>query len=606
MEMKRMEIYFGKAKSLPIAMSIAEVSQLISAKGVTSPPKKSWWNLNNFIIMTTSILLISAALLTFQPLPFNGEEKAYEPSATLPSFAQLSDYQLEPVNGVYSRMRPPNSQQTLPSTMEVEKKQDSTDEQPVSPLNSVAKVPLLVDGEPVVPTEPIAPAAEMEEPEVSNLGGDFEGKSKTITKEFDIGGITTLDISHRNGDVNIETWDQEKIEVSATFTVKTENPEHEVLALNDFDISLSPVGTKAVIASTWDELNNCACTSSRTTAPKKGLLKFLYFSSDDQTNKAKTNSGEEFEYENFKIVYTIKIPKKLNVDVSNKYANVTVQEIDGNLDATLFRGNVVAHNVGGDLDLTVKYGNSAVGNYHDASVTLFRSELELGNGNQLNLKANYSEVQLQSTAELNVDAFRSNVTASSSVNEVEGSFKYGDLTIGGHVKKAELSLFRSNLRGKTFGQLDMSAAYSSLVANQVNELTLDEAFRTDVDVKEVGSLNGNLKYSNLDISLLNKKVDVTAFRGELAIELIQADFLSVEVNSKYTHVELSFSPQSKYDLNATTTYTDFNFPDGISDLKNQNQAGAQINHFVGIFNKGNTKKSSPVNVETFHGVLKLN
>ena len=509
------------------------------------------------------------------------------------------------MNTSYIRINPQNSQTVLPLPINYEEGQDSNKVQTVSTLRSVTTVPLIAEVEPLAPVEPIAPAVEVEEPEVSNLGGDFEGKTKTVTKEFDIGGIATLEISHRNGDVNIETWDQEKIEVSATFTVKTENPEHEVLALNDFDISLNPMGTKAVVESSWDELNNCACTSSRTTAPKKGILKFLYFSSDDKSNKAKTDNGEEFEYENFKIVYTIKIPKKLNVDVSNNYANVFVQEIDGNLDATLFRGNVTAQNVGGNLDLTVKYGNAAVGDYKEATVTLFRSELALGNGHELNLKANYSEVQLQGATVLNVDAFRTNVTASSGLNEVEGSVKYGDLTIEGHVKKAELSLFRSNLRGKTFDKLDLSASYSSIVANQVNNLTLEEAFRTDGDIKEVGSLNGNLKYSNLDISLLSNKVDVTTFRGELAIDLIQADFLSIQVNSKYTNVDLRFSPESKYDLNATTTYTEFNLPDGISDLKNENQAGAPVNHFVGTFNKRSAKKASPVNVEAFQGILKL-
>jgi len=465
---------------------------------------------------------------------------------------------------------------------------------------------LLAAGEePLGPVEPIAPE-QIEEPLESNLGGDFQGKSKTVTKLFDIGGIETLDISHKNGDVTIETWDQNKIEVSATFTVKTENTEHEILAMNDFDISLNPINTTAVIESTWDELNNCAITSNAITAPKKGIRKWLYFSSDGKNNKAETNGGEAFEYENFKIVYTIKIPKSLNVTVSNQYANVTVPDLDGNLAASLFRGKLIAKNVGGNLDVSVKYGNAVIGNYQEATLTIFRSDLELGNGSRLNLTSNYSEVKLFGTNELNVNAFRSNVIANSGIAKLEGSFKYGDLTLKGPVVDGDLDLFRSNLKGTTFDQLNLAASYSSLVADKALVLKLEEGFRTDFKVSEVGTLLGNIKYSPLKIETLSKEIDLSTFRGEFDVKLIQADFSSVNLKSKYTTVNLSFSAEAKYNLDAITTHTQFNFPDGIADLKNKNGAGSQVTHSVGTFNKGSQRKESAVNVESFQGFLKLN
>ncbi len=606
MESNRMKTYFDKANGLPLAMSIAEVSQLISAKGVTSPPKKSWWNLNNLIIMTTSILLISTAILTFQSTQFNNETKAYAPSLSSISLAQLSDYESEQLNTSYLVKKMTQRDKQIIVATETELEQGEIIGQAIKPLQRMLSNPLNTTGEPATPLEIALPLVQLNEPLKSNLGGDFEGKSKTVTKSFGIEGIETLVISHRNGDVNIETWDQNKIEVSAIFTIKAELPEHELLAINDFDISLNPINKKAIVKSTWDELNNCNCTSSKITSPKKGLRKFLYFSSDGKNNKAKTDSGEAFEYENFKIVYTIKIPKILNVDVSNKYANVSVSQIDGNLDANLFRGNLTANNVGGDVDLTVKYGNAAIGNYQEGTITLFRGELVLGSGNRLDLKSNYSEVELQGATKLNVEAFRSNLIANSSIDKLEGSFKYGDLTIKGHVINAEVDIFRSNLKAVTFVKLNLSASYSSLVADKVIELTLEEGFRTDIKVTEVGSLSGHLKYSPVKIETLTNKIDLTTFRGELDIELIQADFSSVILNSKYTNVGLSFSSESKYGLDVTATYTQFNFPDGISDLRNENEAGSQVSHFVGTFNKGSQRQASTVSVESFQGILKLN
>ena len=606
MESKRMENYFDKAKSLPVAMSIAKVMQLISAKGVTSPPKKSWWNLNNLIIMTTSILLISSAILTFQSTQISNELKAYEPSLTSISYAQLGDYETVGINAPFSIIESsvPNKQVFVPILTELTG--DSVVEQTTSEMKTVAESPVMTFEEPAAPIVPSAPQEHLDEPLESNLGGDFEGESKTLTKTFDVGGITTLDISHKNGDINIETWDQEKIEVSATFSVKAEKPEDEQLALSDFDFSLNPMNTKAVVESNWDDINNCACGPNKTSASKKKLLKFLYFSSDSKNNKAKTDNGEDLEYENFKIVYTIKIPRRLNIDVSNQYANITVPEIDGNLDATVFRGNLIAKNIGGDLDLTVKYGNAAVGNYQEGSVTLFRGDLELGSGNRLNLKSNYSEVALVEATELNINAFRSNLTANSGLDELEGSFKYGDLTIKGHVVEGDLKLFRSNLKGVSFDQLDLSASYSSLVADKALVLNLEEGFRTDFKVTEVGNLSGNIKYSPLKIETLKNEIDIKTFRGELEVELIQADFSSVRINAKYTNVDLSFSPEAKYELDATTTYTEFKVPEEIMEKSHQNGVNGHANHFVGTFNKASQRQASTVNVESFQGFLKLN
>ncbi|MFT5667955.1 MAG: hypothetical protein ACI9DK_002155 [Vicingaceae bacterium] len=619
MERKSMKTYFDKAKSLPVAMSVAEVKQLISAKGVTSPPNKSWWNLNNLIIMITSILLISAAILTFQPGQFNSQMKAYDPSYTSISFAQLDDYETErakafpyivdaqqlnskefvPIQWIQDSITDEN-RKPLKSVVGATVK---TVEEPISSIEPIAPMHPI---EPIEPTEPIAPIEEIDKPLESKLGGDFEGQSKTIYKIVDRGGITTLDISHKNGDINIETWDKDKIEISATFSIKAEDSADEQLALDDFDISLNLLNTKAVIESNWDELNDCACTSKGTTEPEKGLLKFLYFSSDGKNHKAKTNNGEPLEYQNFKIVYTIKIPKILHVKVSNQYANIIVPEIMGNLDATVFRGNLTAKNVGGDLDLTVKYGDASVGNYKEGSIALFRSELQLGSGNRLNLKANYSEVVLKGALEINIDAFRTNVIATLAIDELEGGVKYGDITLKGHVADGDLDLFRSNMKGVTFDQLDVSASYSSLVADKATVLNLEEGFRTDFEVREVGNLSGNLKYSQLKIETLKNEYDISAFRGYLEIQLIKADFSSIKVNAKYTNVDFSFSPESKYDLDATTTYTDFKVPEEIIDKSQQNGLNAQEKRVVGTFNKLSKRQASTVSVETFQGYLKLN
>ena len=609
---KSIENYFGKAKSLPIAMSMAEVTQLVSAKGVTSPPKKSWWNLNNGLIMITSILFISTAIISYSALQQKGEKHAYEPSNSIIHYAQFSDYEGGNEHSLSSVRQSQNSTSKLFSDGENNSERDSTSFTR-SKMNSsekgfttAAPVELSIPVEPIEPDEPIAPAEVEEETTENNLGGNFEGKTKTITKEFDVNGITTLDLQHRNGDVIVETWNQDKVEVTATFKIRTQDAGHEALALNDFDINLTSQGTKAVVSSTWDELNNCACTSSSTSKPKKGWRRFLYFSSDDNSNKATLNNGEKIEYDNFKIEYAVKIPKDFNVDVSNKYADIVVAKMEGNLKVKLFRGDLTAQNVGGTVDATVKYGDATVGDYENATIELFRGALAIGSGEALDVKASYSQVELAGATSLKLEAFRTDVVSSGSVQKVEGDIKYGDLTLKGLSKSGDLDLFRSNLKGEIFESLRVNASYSSLVANKIGKLDFKKAFRTDIEVGEVDELKGELQYSPVNIQVLNQKMDIKTFRGKLEVELVEADFLSIQVDAEYTNVDLIFSPQSKYNLDATTNYTEFKGPKEIMDANQNNKNNAVSNHIVGTFNSSNQREPSTVQVKAFQGNLTLN
>ena len=606
---KSLNHYFGKAKELPLAMNFAQIQQVVAAKGVSSPPNKSWWNLNNIILMTTSIILLSAGLWLFNA-PENNTSSNYQPYTTL-----LQEVQSSRAASLDQSIKTTELEPS--ATTETPEKQETFEEQDVLELmmgnpkewNETNSTTTVLDdfsedtvGNQMPLEETLAEDFEEDLPEKSNLGGDFEGKSKTIKKEFEIGGVKTLKVNHRNGNVAIETWEQNKIEVSATFKIKTKEPEDELLALSDFDISLDLLETKAVLKSNWDEQNNCSCGPRTTSEPKGWLGKLFYFPSK---NEAKTDNGENLEYENFKIEYTIKIPKSLNVDVSNQFANVSVAEIGGDLDATLFRGDLAAGNVGGNLELNMKYGEAKVGNYQESEVNLFRSELNLGTCKKLDLKANYSEVEAGRVADLSINAFRSNLN-STGADVVEGNFRYGDLTFKQAVPNADIILFRSNLIGTSFDRLDLSASYSSLVASNIFQLIVKQGFRSDLKVIQVGTLKGSAQYSPIKVETLTNEVDMKLFRGSFNVEMVQADFTAIQLNAKYTDVDVHFSPDAKYVLDATTTYTVFNLPEEIAKKSKQEGSNSQTQNIVGTFNQNSSKQASKVSLEAFHGVVKLN
>ena len=64
MKQKSIDQYFESAQQLPLAMSFEEVQALVKIKGTTiTNQHQSWWNLKNFIFMTTAILITATVLL---------------------------------------------------------------------------------------------------------------------------------------------------------------------------------------------------------------------------------------------------------------------------------------------------------------------------------------------------------------------------------------------------------------------------------------------------------------------------------------------------------------------------------------------------------------
>lgn len=617
METKRIDNYFKKTQQLPLAMSLAEVKSLIRLKGVTSPPKKSWWNLNNIIIMSTSIIIVSAVALFFNT---TSSKSSYEPiSSNLETFMS-NQYDLEEDftflvgnsrKEEKSQIHISEGNEPPKDLLEAEKNQSNKSENEeiilLSMSNNLRVSPkpeesILDELEPLNSNEPNESILNETEPLESNLGGEFEGEEKKVTKAVSANNVSTLYLDHRNGDIDIKAWDQNEIEVTAIFKLKTDNAEDTRKGLEDFDIDLNVVGSKLSVKSNWDKLNNCNCSSNQTSEPK-GLRKLFYFPTK---NEAKTDQGESFEYENFKIIYEIKIPRKLNIDVSNKYANISVPEVNGDLSVTLFRGILNAENVSNNADLNVKYGSVQIGDFIEGKVSLFRSDATIGTTNHLTLKANYSTINYNGGKELNVTAFRTDLKSTSSIDNLEGSFKYGDLTLKEHIKYAKLTLFRALVDATTFDNLRVDASYSEVKAISVNQFDIENAFRCDFKFDEAAMVKGNLKYTPIKIGVLTNFADINAFRGAIEIKQVNADFKQLNFETKYTDIDLSFNPEAKYELDAQTIYSDFKASERMKMVNEQDEVNHNSNHFIGTFNETSSKTASKVFVNSFQGVIRLN
>lgn len=625
---KSIEEYFSKAMQMPLAMSLTDVKSLVSAKGVTSPPKKSWWNLNNIFIMTTATILTTTIL--FYGLNSNSiKETTYVPQKSNFEAKEIVEYIGEEEQQTETFEALVDSHEN-----EIEKKMAliQNDTALLEPIveSGLTEIPDLVNlpnigrytttlkdkfqtrieaEETIYLDDQIAIETGEEFNSIEDidlidsstkLEGEVNGETKTITKTIDASNLNTLKLTNRNGKIKVETWNKPQVEVTAYFTLETKEPEHAKLGFDDFKVALEAIGDHANISTNWDDLNNCSCNSG-STSTKKGLLKYLYFGSK---NNAKTDSGEKFEYEKFKIEYNVKIPARFNVDLSNKYANIELATIEGDADLTIFQGNLKANNVK-ELTLNSKYGSAEVGDFERGTVETFQGNTTLGNSNELDLVAKYSKMQIGEVKQLTLQGFQTNMTVNGSVKEIEGSWKYGRLDLTGNVEEMKISTFQTPMSAQNINFLNINIKYGKLSAKKIDKLELEESFQAKLDFEEVGELDGHLKYSQIEIGILQKGMDLITFQGRIDVKEVKADFTALNLKTKYTNINLNFAPNAKYDLDAQTTYTKFDIPTEIMNAEHQQGVNGNANHFVGTFNKSNTKAASKVFVDSFQGNLTM-
>lgn len=609
--------YFDSAKRLPLAMSLAQVQALVVKVGVPTNPPKSGWNFKNFIIMTSSIIALSTALLLSN---VNSTESNYQSrnSALKLSSEKSRHVLLDSTEKIAAEQ---NSIQDIDGDshqIQVKKIDENSNQEPDdsgveifhSKLKLMNKKSLGTKEAVDVKAEPLAlveinqeefdlfnsgiePFELFDEPKdieelVSMDTSKIVGSTKTINKQIQAKDIKWFLINHSKGDIEIKNSSNGMIELEAKVAIEAKNKEDEEKGLADFDLNLVSKGNKVEIENSWNEdLGSCFC------------------SSDSKKNKIKTSNGDKIQIKKMEINYVLKIPVDIGLDLNLKYGDITLPDRKADLKIALFKGNLTAANTSGTFELNGKYGKMNMGNATKGNISLFKSSLKLKEIPELEIKANYSDLKILQTENLDLTAFKTDVEVQIITKNLKSNFRYGDLSIEGQTESVELVAFKSNVKTGDIQQMNFDASYSSLEAGSILNLNLIKAFQSKININEVGDMNGKSNYTPIQIKRLNKNLELTTFKGSIDINEVQSGFKNIHLNAKYTNVDLNFSPSSKYQLETKSTYTALNMPAQVQNLSINSNGNNHFNHYKGDVNADDSGNNSQVYIESFQGKLDL-
>jgi hypothetical protein len=242
-------------------------------------------------------------------------------------------------------------------------------------------------------------------------------KEKTIKKEYNVNSDAILKISNSYGSLNISSWNQDRVTIEVHIKTTGDNEEKVQRKLDgiavDFEANSNMVSATTIF------------------------------------NKDKNSWGWNWGNSNnvnMQVNYTVKVPIKNSVNLSNDYGSIILDRIDGH------------------AKINCDYGRLEIGELHGRSNQLsfdYTSKSTIGYINSGKINADYSGFTIEKAGDLDIVADYTNATVQTMKN-LTYVCDYGNLEIG-EAKNVQGNGDYINVKlGVIHGNVDIKSSYGSV------------------------------------------------------------------------------------------------------------------------------------------------
>ncbi len=234
-------------------------------------------------------------------------------------------------------------------------------------------------------------------------------KERTIKKSFDVSSNATLKVKNSFGNLNIITWDENRIEFDITIKVTGNNAEKVQDRLDKIDVEFS--GTRDLVSA---------------------------ITMIGKNEKNWWNWGKKMNLQ-LEINYVVKMPITNNVDLSNDYGSINLDKIEGVAKISCDYGKVTTKELMGDNNIiNFDYSNNCYFEYiKSGKITADYSGFTVAKTKNLDLNADYTKsiIEVSENVEYNCDYGSLKID---NINNLEGNGDYLTLRLGNVFKNASI------------------------------------------------------------------------------------------------------------------------------------------------------------------------
>jgi len=320
--------------------------------------------------------------------------------------------------------------------------------------------------------------------------------TRVIKKEYSINPDAQLIINNKFGDVHCNNWDKNAVGFEVTITVTASNQQEAEKMFNRIDVvfsnSPSQVEAKTVI--------------------------------EDGKMKSKSQ---------FSIDYAVNMPVSVNLDLTNKFGDIFINEVAGKTKINLGYGNLESNKFSnGDNLLDIKFSKANVKWMKGAVLLLKYSEMKMDYAGSLRLDSKFSNLDAEKIIALNMN-FEGGTLNMENSSAVDSKSKFSDIEIGSIEQSLNLDIQYGN-----FEVHEMPVDFTSI-------RIINKFANVSIGLPEQAKyfLEADLRFCDLEFpedhakfSFRSKSSNTNVFKGVIGNE--ESPKAKVTVHSEYGNVSL--------------------------------------------------------------------
>jgi hypothetical protein len=230
-------------------------------------------------------------------------------------------------------------------------------------------------------------------------------ESKNIVRSFAVNPDTRLDISNKYGKIQVIQWKKDSVRLEIELSVKSSSQSKLEKLMDNIEIEFT--GTNYyVIANT-----------------RIGSTNNTFFTDLMDLSGAIIPSKNQVE-----INYTVMAPSYMIVNITNKFGNIYMDDMKGNVTISLSNGDMKINRLEGEANINVNFGNGTINYLNNAKLNLSYADFEIRNAGQITLISKSSKIRIDKVDLLKTESSRDKYSISE-VSNLFGESYFSDLQI---------------------------------------------------------------------------------------------------------------------------------------------------------------------------------
>jgi len=302
--------------------------------------------------------------------------------------------------------------------------------------------------------------------------------SKKITKTYAMTNAGELHLENKYGNINLNGWDKDEVSVEISIAINHRKKESAEELLR----RIQPVVREgADFLSLGYEI--------------------IEKSSGWFANFFEKANPFDYDRSNIQIDYTIYMPAKAELKITNTFGDAIIEDWSGKLKALVEHGDVWINEDLNKADITIRYGKLRAQNIDYSSIDIKNGALNMGDSKSLRLNSSGTDITMDAITSLEIYSNKDDMTVEE-VNTMFGNLKFTTLELDRLTKEVDMTLKIADFRVARIVSPNVAIA----IQQESSEISLNVSnFSHQFDATlEQGLVRMPKSFENIDSKMLDK------------------------------------------------------------------------------------------------------